>query len=70
MTVTVGASLIIRNKVLHDAPHFTSWHGKLGILTLGLIIVQNFLGLLMAGDAGWGILGGEHRAKALWKYHR
>jgi hypothetical protein len=29
--VIVGAGFIITNKELHNAEHFTTWHGRLGV---------------------------------------
>lgn len=52
------------------APHFKSWHGKFGIVTGVLLLSQALIGALIAYDPGMRLLGGEGKAKALWKYHR
>lgn len=51
------------------APHFTSWHGKFGLITSILLILQALIGVLIAYDPGMRLLGGEGKAKSLWKYH-
>ncbi|KAI0094047.1 hypothetical protein BDY19DRAFT_989563 [Irpex rosettiformis] len=60
---------IYATKVTNDRAHFTSWHGKFGLLTFILLLVQVILG----GGSVWfnGVLfGGNPRAKLAWKYHR
>jgi hypothetical protein len=29
--IVTGATFIIYNKIVHQAPHFTSWHGRFGL---------------------------------------
>ncbi|XP_028302536.1 transmembrane reductase CYB561D2 [Gouania willdenowi] len=36
----LGMTAIIYNKHLNDKPHFTSWHGLLGVLTVGAVSAQ------------------------------
>lgn len=36
--IAVGTFLIIFNKVTHDAPHFTSWHGTFGIIAITWLV--------------------------------
>ncbi|KAI6116901.1 hypothetical protein EDD16DRAFT_1693168 [Pisolithus croceorrhizus] len=54
---------------LHSAPHFTSWHGTFGIITVVCLLTQGLIG----GASVWfggAALGGGMKAKAVWKYHR
>lgn len=62
----------IRKLKVHasTAPHFTSWHGRFGLVTSILLVMQALIGILIAYDPGMRLLGGESKAKALWKYHR
>lgn len=39
-------------------------------MTSILLTLQALIGVLIAYDPGMRLLGGEGRAKALWKYHR
>ncbi|KAK9896360.1 hypothetical protein P389DRAFT_78252 [Cystobasidium minutum MCA 4210] len=68
--IAAGVSIMIANKALHSAPHFTSWHGRFGLVTSILLVMQALIGILIAYDPGMRLLGGESKAKALWKYHR
>lgn len=65
---TAGFVVIYINKERNNSAHFTSIHGALGsTLTLSL------WGQYLAGFIMWAtpaLLGGEAKAKALWKYHR
>ncbi|CEQ40277.1 SPOSA6832_01895 [Sporobolomyces salmonicolor] len=70
VAVLVGAAFIIANKALHDARHFTTWHATFGILTLVLIVLQISFGALVVYSPLISVLGGEGKAKSLWKYHR
>jgi len=65
-----GVSVMIYNKAIHNAAHFASWHGLFGIITASLLLLQSVFGLLVVYDPGLTVLGGEARAKLLWKYHR
>jgi len=64
-----GVAAVAFNKHLHGAAHITSSHAMFGVLTLGWMIVQIFLG---AGSvwANGRLFGGNPRAKLVWKYHR
>lgn len=64
----IGASVIVYNKISHNAPNFTSWHGRCGLVTLLLILSQATVGALSLFAPS--LLGGESQAKSLWKYHR
>jgi len=64
-----GTFAVMYNKYLHGAVHFKSWHGKLGIVSIGWIFVQ----VLLGGGSVWfggAAFGGGSKAKAIWKYHR
>jgi len=67
--IAVGTLIIIWNKKIHEAPHFTSWHGTFGIIAIAWMFVQMALG---AGSVWFNgaAFGGGAKAKAVWKYHR
>lgn len=65
----LGYAAIFANKVMHDHPHFTSWHGTFGLITFIFMVVQIVLG----GGSVWfdgALFGGNPKAKLVWKYHR
>ncbi|KAI0080601.1 hypothetical protein K474DRAFT_1589520, partial [Panus rudis PR-1116 ss-1] len=67
--IILGTSAIYYNKVRGGHPHFTTWHGFFGIVTVCLSVVQVILG----GGSVWfdgKLFGGNPRAKLIWKYHR
>lgn len=68
LLIIAGASFIIYNKASHGAPHFTTWHGKIGLITLCFILVQALFGAAAVYTPS--LVGGPGRAKALYKYHR
>merc|ERR1719454_2537814 len=43
--VVLGFSAIYANKAIKGSSHFTSWHGKFGLATLIVVLVQVVLGL-------------------------
>ena len=63
-------TLCAQGRLHLPAPHFQSYHGRFGLITSILLITQALLGILIAYDPGFKLLGGEARAKSLWKYHR
>ncbi|KAK1761360.1 cytochrome b ascorbate-dependent protein 3 [Echria macrotheca] len=63
-----GVSVIETNKHVNNMPHFHSAHGVLGFIGAVLFLGQYVFGVLMWAVPG--VLGGEQKAKALWKYHR
>ncbi|KAI0317287.1 hypothetical protein OF83DRAFT_1121964 [Amylostereum chailletii] len=67
--VLVGSSAIFYNKSVHGAPHFTTWHGTFGIISLTWLVVQSAFGAASVWFGG-AALGGGMKAKRLWKYHR
>ncbi|CCG81725.1 Predicted protein [Taphrina deformans PYCC 5710] len=65
----VAAVVIIwSNKHVHGAPHFTSVHGKVGLVAAVLLGLQVLVGLVQYYLPN--LLGGEARAKGLYKWHR
>ncbi|XP_051549764.1 transmembrane reductase CYB561D2 [Myxocyprinus asiaticus] len=42
---TVGLITIFYNKSLNGKPHFTSWHGLIGVITVTVVVVQSLGGL-------------------------
>lgn len=70
LSILTGTSIIIANKILHHAPHFTSWHGLLGLISLCLICVQSLFGALIGFEISRNNLLGDRQARKLWKYHR
>ncbi|KAK0651465.1 hypothetical protein B0T16DRAFT_442928 [Cercophora newfieldiana] len=65
---TAGIAVIETNKRVNHLEHFHSLHGYLGTLTGVLFALQYVFGFLMWAVPG--VLGGEEKAKGLWKYHR
>ncbi|MBW0519114.1 hypothetical protein O181_058829 [Austropuccinia psidii MF-1] len=61
---------ILYNKILHSAPHFTSWHGLFAIITASLIILQAVLGAMVGCKFSWDFILGDTFGQKLWKYHR
>lgn len=65
----LGFLAVFFTKLANDRPHFTSWHGLFGIITVGTLALQVILG----GGSVWfkgALFGGNPQAKLLWKYHR
>jgi hypothetical protein len=52
-----------------DHPHFTSIHGKLGLVTFVLICVQFIVGFIQFYMPEL-VLGSVDKGRALYKYHR
>lgn len=64
----VGVVVIYYNKASHGAPHFTSTHGKFGLVTVILMLLQLVVGMVQYYAPNW--LGGVDKAKKIYKYHR
>lgn len=65
--LSAGASIMFY--LHHPSSHWISWHGILGTTTLAWMWVQALFGGLTVWQQGkW--LGGEAKAKSLWKWHR
>lgn len=67
--IFLGTLAIVRRKALHESPHFTSWHGTLGIISMSWLVIQVVAG---GGSVWFGgrLFGGNPKAKLVWKYHR
>lgn len=46
LAAAVGMGIIYYNKHINNKPHFTSWHGYIGILTLGYFAMQALGGVV------------------------
>ncbi|KAI0831143.1 hypothetical protein BC628DRAFT_1352519 [Trametes gibbosa] len=68
-SIALGTLAIVYRKALHGNPHFATWHGTVGIVSVGWMIVQIFVG---GGSVWFGgrLFGGSPKARLLWKYHR
>lgn len=64
----VGVVVILVNKSNHGAAHFTSVHGKVGLVAVVLLVTQVVLGAAQFWFPR--LLGGEARAKSWYKVHR
>jgi len=67
--ITFGTLAVWYNKWREDAYHFTTWHGKFGLISMIWMIVQISIG----GGSVWfggAAFGGGLKAKLVWKYHR
>jgi len=68
-SILLGALAISYNKYLHEASHFTTWHGTFGVISVVWLVIQVAVG----GGSVWfdgAAFGGGMKAKSLWKYHR
>ncbi|THG97665.1 hypothetical protein EW145_g7572 [Phellinidium pouzarii] len=68
-SIIVGTALIYSNKVIHDSPHFVTWHATFGLIAIVWMVVQMLLGGLSVWFGGRAF-GGGMKAKGVWKYHR
>ena len=67
--IALGTFAVWYNKILNGRPHFATWHGTIGIISVFWLMFQAFLG----GGSVWSggsLFGGGMKAKAVWKYHR
>lgn len=65
--LTAGASIMFY--LHHPNNHFISWHGILGTAVLAWMWVQAAIGAASVWGGGK-LLGGEAKAKGVWKWHR
>lgn len=70
IAIATGTVVMIINKSLHNAPHFTSWHGLLGVITASVLVIQALFGGLIGFEWSRRLILGESRARSLWRYHR
>ena len=68
LSFIAGVTIIWYNKHIHNAPHYTSTHGKLGLITIILLILQVIIGVAQYYTPQ--LFGSVARAKAVYKYHR
>ena len=68
LSAIAGLVVIEYNKFDHDAPHFDSIHGKLGLTTAILIALQAVVGITQYFLPA--LYGGVDNARAIYKYHR
>ncbi|EGP86786.1 unnamed protein product [Zymoseptoria tritici ST99CH_1A5] len=68
LAAVAGLVVIEYNKFSHNGTHFVSTHAILGLVTYILILIQVLAGALSFYAPG--LLGGEEKAKGLYKYHR
>ncbi|KAF8324921.1 uncharacterized protein EI90DRAFT_3074461 [Cantharellus anzutake] len=57
------------NKVEHGAPHFTTWHGRFGLIALIWLVLHSLVG----GASVWfpvKAFGSVDKGKMTWKWHR
>ncbi|XP_077133138.1 transmembrane reductase CYB561D2 [Ranitomeya variabilis] len=47
LCATLGLGIIYYNKVVHEKPHFSTWHGLLGLLAVLWALVQNAGGVTL-----------------------
>lgn len=69
----LGVAAIFYNKHLKGKPHFTSWHGVLGVLTLWVVILQSLAALPLLYNSlakGWSLakLKQYHAATGMLSY--
>ncbi len=67
--ITIGTFGVWWNKHIRDHNHFTTWHGKLGLVSICWILVQ----IAVGGGSVWfggAAFGGGMKAKLIWRYHR
>ncbi|ORX89295.1 hypothetical protein K493DRAFT_267265 [Basidiobolus meristosporus CBS 931.73] len=63
-----GVAVIFINKMLFSKPHFTSWHGRLGLGAVLLILGQIIFGMALHSFPA--LFGNQGRARKLYKRHR
>ncbi|GAA6007951.1 hypothetical protein JCM11491_006553 [Sporobolomyces phaffii] len=68
LLIIAGSVAILYKKASSNAPHFTTWHAKIGLITLCLILSQALFGAVAVFTPS--LVGGPGKAKALYKYHR
>jgi hypothetical protein len=68
LAAVAGLVVIEYNKFAHNGTHFVSLHAILGLVTYILVLLQVLVGAVSFYLPG--LLGGEEKAKGLYKYHR
>ncbi|KAH9951275.1 hypothetical protein B0H21DRAFT_274188 [Amylocystis lapponica] len=67
--IFLGTLAIFINKNVHGQRHFTTWHGRLGLITICWMVMQIAVGSGSVWLRGR-LFGGNPYAKRVWKYHR
>ncbi|WWC90874.1 uncharacterized protein L201_005811 [Kwoniella dendrophila CBS 6074] len=67
--LAIGSLAMVYNKYLHGAKHFTTWHAKLGLISIIWVLTQATIGALSVWFNGKAF-GGKENAKRVYKYHR
>ena len=61
-----GVAVIYYNKILNNKPHFTSWHGLIGVITIAFFVSQALGGVfVLYPAAAFGFLA----KSSIKKYH-
>jgi len=68
LSVIGGFYVIYTFKKMGDKEHFISPHGKFGLISFSLILIQAIAGSTLVNFPG--VVGGPAKAKALYSYHR
>jgi len=68
LSVIGGFYITYTFKAEGNKEHFTSPHGKFGLITFSLILIQSIAGSTLVNFPG--VVGGVAKAKAMYKYHR
>jgi len=67
--ILFGSISMLINKFEHHAPHFTSWHGRFGLIALLWLVLHIIVG---AASVWFPVkaFGSIDNGKAFWKWHR
>ncbi|GBB92046.1 hypothetical protein RclHR1_19590002 [Rhizophagus clarus] len=68
LSVIGGFYIIYTFKSEENKEHFASPHGKSGLITFSLILIQTIAGSTLVNFPG--VVGGVAKAKSMYKYHR
>ncbi|RIA96934.1 eukaryotic cytochrome b561-domain-containing protein [Glomus cerebriforme] len=68
LSVIGGFYITYTFKAENNAEHFTSPHGKFGLITFSFILIQSIAGSTLVNFPG--VVGGAAKARAMYKYHR
>jgi len=66
---TLGAAIMWYLHSQPDSSHFMSWHGKIGFTIVIWAWIQVAIGVVIGSFQGR-LVGGQTRAKNLYKWHR
>ncbi|RHZ90009.1 hypothetical protein Glove_9g143 [Diversispora epigaea] len=68
LSVIGGFSIVYSFKNSNHKEHFASPHGKSGLITFTLLLIQAIAGSILVNFPG--LVGGVVRSKGMYKYHR